>query len=60
MRVKILFPSGNGVDVDRKGNAMLRSGGLQEIHWMGSKTEEVHGRSQDGWRLKTSLGWGYM
>jgi hypothetical protein len=34
--------------------------GLHEIHWMRSGTDEVHGRSQDMVRLKTTLGWGDM
>jgi hypothetical protein len=37
-----------------------RSKGLPEIHWMRSGTDEVHGRSQDAVRLKTTLGWGDM
>jgi hypothetical protein len=43
MRVKILSPFGNYVDVDKKGDATPRSKGLHEIHWVRSGTEEVHG-----------------
>jgi hypothetical protein len=34
--------------------------GLHEIHMIRSGTEEIHGRSQDAMRLKTTLGWGYL
>ena len=34
--------------------------GFTESTWKKSGTDEVHGRSQDAVRRKTTLGWGYM
>jgi hypothetical protein len=31
--------------------------GIYEIHWIRSRTDKKHGRSQDAARLKTTLGW---
>jgi hypothetical protein len=46
----------NCVDVDKKGDATPRSKGLHGIY-CGEEVEKVHGRSQEGGRLKTALGW---
>jgi hypothetical protein len=34
--------------------------GLYKIHWIRSRADKEHGKSQDAVRLKTSLGGGYM